>query len=148
MNEGVAGESGFVRLTPDGNGFALGSGAPVRFWAVNSEVFRQDPAAIDRNVRFLARIGVNMVRLHAQISPKGPNSRPTQVDEKEIDGIWRYVRRREGAGDLHHDFPLVVAYRRCCEVGDRGVRGGEALKGSCSLMRTSRRPTKPGPRRS
>src|SRR5689334_22965230 len=41
LNEPVAGQSGYVRLTPDGNGFALGDGTPVRFWAVNSEAFKE-----------------------------------------------------------------------------------------------------------
>ncbi len=98
LNEPIAGQSGFVGLSRDGNGFVLGSGAPARFWAINSEVFRQSPEAIDRNVRFLARVGVNMVRLHAQISPKGPGSKPTDVDEAEIDGIWRYVAAAKAQG--------------------------------------------------
>ena len=36
LNEKEAGQSGFVRLTADGNGFALGDGTPARFWAVGS----------------------------------------------------------------------------------------------------------------
>jgi hypothetical protein len=39
LNETTAGESGWVRRTPDG-GFALGDGKPVRFWAVNTTVHR------------------------------------------------------------------------------------------------------------
>ncbi len=31
LNEKVAGQSGFIRLTPDGSGFTLGNGQPVRF---------------------------------------------------------------------------------------------------------------------
>lgn len=97
-NEPVAGQAGFVRLAPDGNSFVLGSGIPARFWAINSDVFRQAPEAIEANVRFLARIGVNMVRLHAQINPKDPNARATDVDEKELDGIWRYVAAAKAQG--------------------------------------------------
>ncbi len=98
FNEPVAGQSGFVKLASGGNSFVLGSGAPIRFWAINSEVFRHDPASIDKNVRFLARMGVNMVRIHAQITPKGPNSQATEVDEQEIDGIWRYVAAAKQQG--------------------------------------------------
>ncbi len=98
LNEPIAGQSGFVRLAPDGNSFVLGSGTPARFWAINSEVFGQSPEAINKNVCFLARIGVNMVRLHTQISPKGPKSQATDVDEKEIDGIWRYVAAAKAQG--------------------------------------------------
>src|SRR3954454_17468904 len=71
LNEDEAGQSGFVRLTADGNGFALGDGTPARFWAVGSEVFRQAPGDIARHCRFLAGLGVNLVRLHAELAPKG-----------------------------------------------------------------------------
>ena len=40
LNEKVAGQSGFVRLSPDGESFVLGDGSPVRFWAVNTYVQR------------------------------------------------------------------------------------------------------------
>ena len=99
LNEKVAGESGFVRLSADGNGFVLGSGAPARFWAINSEMFRGSPEEIERNVRFLARIGVNMVRIHAQLSPKGAAAAQAgNVDDKELDGIWRYVAAAKAQG--------------------------------------------------
>ena len=39
LNEKEAGESGFLKRTPDGNGFALGNGKPVRLWAVGSDVY-------------------------------------------------------------------------------------------------------------
>jgi hypothetical protein len=98
LNERVAGESGFVRLTPDGNGFALGNGKPVRFWAVGSDVYHGTPEEIARHVRFLAKHGVNMVRLHTQIAPDLAGSKITDVNQTEIDGIWRFVAaaKREG----------------------------------------------------
>ena len=40
LNEKEAGESGFLKLTPDGNAFALGNGKPIRLWAVGSDVYR------------------------------------------------------------------------------------------------------------
>ena len=99
LNEPLAGQSGFVRLSKDGNSFVLGDGTPARFWAVGSGVF-QNPNVeeVRRHVRFLARMGVNMVRLHAQISPPGPNSKLTDVNEKEIDGIWRFVSEARKQG--------------------------------------------------
>lgn len=98
LNEDEAGQSGFVRLTRDGNGFALGDGTPVRFWAVGSDVFKLSPGEIARHTRFLAGIGVNMVRLHAQLAPKEPGARITDVDAKEIDGIWRFVAEAKKQG--------------------------------------------------
>ena len=91
LNEKTAGQSGFVRRTADGNGFALGDGTPVRFWAVGSDVYRKSPAEIDRHARFLAKIGVNMVRMHASIYSKSKTSKITDVNDKEIDGILRMV---------------------------------------------------------
>ncbi|MEJ7589191.1 MAG: hypothetical protein WKI04_16670, partial [Ferruginibacter sp.] len=35
LNEGVAGENGFIKLSPDGKSFLNGKGVPLRFWAVN-----------------------------------------------------------------------------------------------------------------
>jgi hypothetical protein len=98
LNEKEAGQSGFVRLTPDGNGFALGDGTPARFWSIGSEVYRQSPGDLIRHVRFLAGIGVNLVRLHTQLAPKEQGSRITEVDSKEIDGIWRFVAAAKKQG--------------------------------------------------
>ncbi len=99
LNEPIAGQSGFVKLSSDGNSFTLGDGSPVRFWAVGSAVFQNpNPDEVKRHVRFLARMGVNMVRLHAQICSPGPNSKLTDVNEKEIDGIWRFVAEAKKQG--------------------------------------------------
>ena len=35
LNEPIAGQSGFIRLSADKNGFVRGDGTPMRFWAVN-----------------------------------------------------------------------------------------------------------------
>ena len=98
LNEPVAGQSGFVRLSANGDDFVLGDGSPARFWAIGSEVFRGNPADMKKHARFLAGLGVNMVRLHAQICPPGPNSNLTDVNEKEIDGIWRFVAELKAQG--------------------------------------------------
>src|SRR5258708_6580560 len=74
LNEKEAGQSGFIQLTRDGNGFALSDGTPVRFWAAGSELYKQSPGEMAQHTRFLARIGVNLVRLHTQIAPKEQGS--------------------------------------------------------------------------
>ncbi|MGB2820914.1 MAG: hypothetical protein WBF17_08035 [Phycisphaerae bacterium] len=98
LNEKTAGQSGFVRLTKGGNDFALGDGTPVRFWAVGSDVYRKSPAEMERHARFLAKLGVNMVRMHGSIYSKSKTSRITDVNDKEIDGILRMVAalRKQG----------------------------------------------------
>ena len=98
LNEKTAGETGFVHLSVDGQSFVLGDGKPVRFWACGSDVYRNSPEDMARQARFLARLGVNMVRLHTQIAPDVDGGPITAVNEKEIDGIWRMVAalKKEG----------------------------------------------------
>jgi hypothetical protein len=98
MNEKQAGESGFVKLSPDGNSFVLGNGKPVRFWAVGSDGFRLSPDEMAEHARFLAKLGVNMVRMHTQICSDVPGAPIDAVNQKEIDGIWRFVAalKKEG----------------------------------------------------
>ncbi len=83
LNEKQAGESGFVSVDANGD-FVLGNGAPVRFWAVNTNVGREKPFVarplwspiepdLAHHARFLAKRGVNMVRLHAHLDP-GPRA--------------------------------------------------------------------------
>ncbi len=96
LNEAVAGQSGFIRLSADGNSFVLGNGQPVRFWACGDDVYHSTPEEMAKHARFLAKLGVNMVRLHAQLAPEdGPI---TAVNEKEIDAIWHMVAalKKEG----------------------------------------------------
>jgi len=110
LNEKIAGETGFVRVGANGE-FVRGDGQPLRFWAVNTDVGRgvfvakplgpKTPPDLARHARFLAKRGVNMVRLHRQLSPDldaHPNAAITDINEAERDGIWRTVAamRREG----------------------------------------------------
>jgi hypothetical protein len=111
LNEKTAGESGYVQTGPDGD-FRLGSGKPVRFWAVNTNVgsekpFRARPLArqtepdLARHARFLAKRGVNMVRYHAQLSPdlgKHPDAKLTDFNEEARDWIWRSVAAMKKEG--------------------------------------------------
>jgi hypothetical protein len=90
LNEKVAGESGWVKATPDGD-FALGSGQPVRFWAVNTDVYNRPIEELRTHARFLAKHGVNMVRFHGSLWPKGKNSKISEVDLAEIDKMQKCV---------------------------------------------------------
>ncbi len=111
LNEAVAGESGFVRSDAQG-ALVLGNGKPLRLWAVNTNVadytdapgrplWKQGAPDLARHARFLAKRGVNMVRLHRQISPDlkaTPGAAITDINASERDAIWRTVAamRREG----------------------------------------------------
>jgi hypothetical protein len=70
LNEKVAGERGFIGLTPDKMGFARSDGQPARFWCANSTVYRQSEEEMSKHARYLAKQGIDMVRVHASISPQ------------------------------------------------------------------------------
>ncbi|MFN3493780.1 MAG: hypothetical protein ACK40L_04660, partial [Hydrogenophaga sp.] len=104
LNEQRAGQHGFVRVGADGS-FRRGDGQPIRFWAINTAVGTRAPQAagplwpktefdLVRHARFLAKRGVNMVRLHRQISPDlhtHPDAAFGDINEAERDSIWRTV---------------------------------------------------------
>ncbi len=98
LNEKTAGEKGFVRLSADGSGFLLGDGTPVRFWAVDDTVYRKTNAELAYHARFLAKFGVNMVRMHGSFSPKGKGTKITDFDKEEIDRAWRLVAAMKKQG--------------------------------------------------
>lgn len=98
LNEAVAGQSGFVRSTPGGD-FALGNGKPARFWAVDEYVQDQDnDAMLAHKARWLAKRGVNMVRVHTQIASDDANSQVTGVNQKAIGRVWRLVAAMKKEG--------------------------------------------------
>lgn len=97
LNEKAAGETGFVQRTPSGD-FALGNGQPVRFWAVNTSGPPGDADALKKHARFLAKRGVNMVRWHGALNPKGGKSKITDVDVDEIEKVQRFVAAMKAEG--------------------------------------------------
>ncbi len=90
LNEKVAGERGVVTSAPDGS-FRDGAGKPLRFWAINAKFDFEKPEDFDAEARFLAKMGVNLARLHAECAPKDDKSALEQPDMKVIDQIWRAV---------------------------------------------------------
>jgi hypothetical protein len=98
LNEKEAGEKGFVRLSADGAGFVLGDGTPVRFWAVGDTVYNKSDVELEHHARFLAKRGVNMVRMHGSFAPKGEGKKITDVDEAEIERAWRLVAAMKKQG--------------------------------------------------
>jgi hypothetical protein len=128
LNETTAGESGFVRLSPDGNSFVLGNGKPARFWACGSDIYRGTSEDMAKHARFLAKLGVNMVRLHTQIAPDtdGPI---THVNEKEIDGIWRMVAALKKEGIYTTISPYWANGKKASQWGIDGYTGQTDLWG-------------------
>ncbi len=106
LNEAVAGQSGPLRR--DGDKLTLGDGTPVRLWAVNlgPDVFELPPVALDYLARRLAKLGVNMVRLHGAVFLERD---PAQINVRRIEGMQRTVAAFKSHGiytTLSFYFPL------------------------------------------
>ena len=110
LNEPEAGSNGFIAA--DGESFVhADTGEPVQFWAVNAgmELAQMDPASVDQLAAFLARRGVNMVRLHGTSYPARGDI--TATDAERIGQIQYFVAalKREGIyTNLSIYFPLWV----------------------------------------
>ena len=98
MNEKVAGESGFVKRTADGEHFVLGDGKPVRFWCMNVGGGAANADDLAHEARFLAKHGVNMIRLHTQLSPPNEGSNVTDVNMDTVHQIWKTVAAMKKEG--------------------------------------------------
>ena len=99
LNEKAAGEHGFIRLSKDGNSFVRGDGEPVRFWAAGERTGAdQKLETLQRQARFLAKRGVNALRIFAMLPPTARDSKVTDVNEKELDCVFKVVAAMKGAG--------------------------------------------------
>ena len=90
MNEPIAGQNGFIRLSPAEERFVRGDGVPVRFWAVNFTFRDFSLKDVAHAARFLAKGGVNMVRLgvHWNPTPRMPSSRMQTPVRSTRHGGW------------------------------------------------------------
>ena len=138
LNEKQAGESGFVKVDADG-GFVLGNGKPVRFWAVNTSVGREKPFVarplwpkaepdLAHHARFLAKRGVNMVRLHAHLNPE-PKGKLTDFNQAERDWIWRTVAAMKKEGIYTTISPFWATAKVGPSWGIPGVTAEQAAFG-------------------
>lgn len=100
LNEEVAGQTGFIQRSEDGKDFVKGDGSPIRFWAVNSEVWTKSPDELNNHAQFLAKRGVNLVRWHGNIPAhkKDEDAALTDINEKERDQLWQYVAAMKQEG--------------------------------------------------
>jgi hypothetical protein len=100
LNEQFAGQHGFIKLSANGNSFVNGANKEVRFWACNggSLAGNFDDKKLDSLARFLAKMGVNLIRYHGAINPHGKNTKLTDVDTAEAHNIWRCVAAMKKQG--------------------------------------------------
>jgi len=100
LNEDYAGQNGFITLAPDSNSFVTGNGKPVRFWAINGGENTTSWADGDlaRFARFLAKIGVNVIRYHGSLHPVSSSSGFNNANPAEIRNIQRLVAAMKKEG--------------------------------------------------
>ena len=89
LNEQFAGQNGFIQLSDDGNSFTQGNGTAIRFWACNGGNLANDfdDQKLDTLARFLAKMGVNIVRFHGAINPHGKGTDINSVDTAQVNNI-------------------------------------------------------------
>jgi hypothetical protein len=103
LNEKTAGMRGRVRVK-DGR-FILGSGEPVRFWAVNGPAHQIKGDALKQVARELAKRGVNLVRVHGSIFDKATG----ELNRDEVAHFHEIVAAMKAEGIYTHFsiyFPL------------------------------------------
>ncbi len=90
LNESVAGENGFIRLSADGESFVNDQG-PVRFLGIGGGdgTRTMSDADIRSLARFLAKKGINMIRFHGHIHSVTDDI--MEADADELDAIWKLV---------------------------------------------------------
>jgi hypothetical protein len=98
LNETTSGQNGFIRLSPDGNGFIRGDGKPIRFWMVGTDAYRFTPEQMDEHARWLAKLGVNMCRLHVTVCDNSEGAKITDLNEEIIDGVFRFIQSAKQNG--------------------------------------------------
>jgi len=95
LNHAYAGEKGF--LVSRGEQFVFQKdGEPVKFWAVNASPMAN--AESDAYfARHIAKLGVNMVRIHGSVFDQS-SPLPETIDRKKLDRIHRFVAalKKEG----------------------------------------------------
>lgn len=124
LNQKRAGDDGYVRARGDDFVFEK-TGRPVRFWAVNASRDFDDPAAARYLARRLAKLGINLVRLHGRIwDASAPDLRT--IDKRALDQIHRIVAAMADEGiytALSFYFPLWVSMKD--EYGFPGYKKGD-----------------------
>lgn len=96
LNEDLAGQDGFIEK--DGENFTTGKGEKIRFWGnggLGSAVLNMDPRFYEGYAKWLAKYGVNLIRVHTPLFKSGD---PKTFDEKKINKIHAliYYMKQEG----------------------------------------------------
>lgn len=109
LNEDVAGARGWVHR--EGRKLVRGDGKRIRFWGVNLgiETLRQDPGEQKRLARYLARRGVNLVRVHGRF---WKDQKIRDIDPARLASLHGLVQACKAEGiyvSLSFYFPLWLS---------------------------------------
>ncbi len=131
LNEKVAGEHGFIRLSAEGNSFVRGDGPAIRFWAA-SPGFQPEVglAARKHDAQFLAKRGVNFARVWCNLYRTVEGSKVTDVDQKALDDIFKTVAALKSAGIysiINPYWAVSVKIQKSWGVTDPGTTCPEGL---------------------
>ncbi len=105
LNEKIAGERGFIRLSQDKNSFLYGDGKPIRFWTINTfgkgDLVKRSMEDWQKQARFLAKMGFNLVRTQFSFHDRRPTygkEDDPRVEEKYIEGCHKMVAAMKEQG--------------------------------------------------
>ncbi len=140
MNEKVAGQGGFIRLSDDKNSFVRGDGTPIRFWARDDlRPARPQPGG-PRPPRPVPRQARRQPRAAARSSRVAREGTPSHRRRSQGDRRGLAARRGHEEGrDLHVDQSLLGdgAEAHPGVVGHRGLAGRPAAGRPLVLQPTS-----------
>lgn len=128
LNEKRAGAHG--RVAAKGDGFVLGDGSPVRFWAANAGPADNTDADAYLAAR-LAKCGVNLARIHGGIADRG-GSDPTAIDRGRLARVQEQVEAFADQGIytyLSTYFPLWMQLK-----DSDGIEGAAIGKNPFALL--------------
>ncbi len=92
LNEDIAGQNGYMRLSDDGERFVLGDDTPVRLWSVEVSAGQLALEDLRAYAKFLAKRGVNAIRIFNMApDPSRENDDPNSIDEQARDELWKAV---------------------------------------------------------
>ena len=124
LNQRRAGDDGFVQAR--GAGFVFEkSGEPVRFWGVNARCDFDDRSAVTYLARRLAKLGVNMVRIHGRVWDESDTTLE-RLDRRRLDQLHYFVHAMASEGiytKISFYFPLWLRMRDA--YGFPGYKPGE-----------------------
>ena len=98
LNEKRSGQDGFIRLSADRNDFVRGDGEPIRFWAVGTDAWKFSPEDMGRHCRWLAKLGVNLARLHVTVCNAREGASIRDVKADVIAGAHRFIKAAKENG--------------------------------------------------